>query len=66
MNVNEIWIIVISMLNAATLLDHSTVHAIWDTLELGSCLTAVSFIHLCSISVFKNNIAQAVVMEMFC
>ena len=45
MNVIEIWIIVTSMLSAATLLGHSTAPAIWDTLELGSCLSAVSLMH---------------------
>ena len=51
MNVIEVWIIVTSMLSAATLLDHSTAPAIWDTLELGSRLSAVSPMHYWSMSV---------------
>ena len=51
MNVIESWITVTSMLSAATLLDHSTASAIWDTLELASCLSAVSLMHQWSMSV---------------
>jgi hypothetical protein len=55
MNVTEVWIIVTSMQSAATLLGHSTAPAIWDTLELGSCLTAVSLMHHWPISVGHKN-----------
>ena len=55
MNVIEIWITVTSMLSAATLLGHSTAPAIWDTLELGSCQSAVSLMHHWSMSVGHKN-----------
>ena len=56
MNVIYNCIIVTSMLSAATLLGHSTAPAIWDTLELGSCLIAVSLAYLCSFLVKHKNI----------